>query len=310
MSRAVVFAYHEVGYRCLSVLLAHGVDVLLVLTHEDDAGENIWFPSVAELAAENELPCEAPDDVATARMQERVAALAPDFIFSFYYRRMLPMALLATASRGAYNMHGSLLPAYRGRVPVNWAVINGERETGATLHGMVEKPDAGPIVAQQRVPIFPDDTAGEVFRKVTVAAELALDAVLPSLLAGSATHVPQDLSLGSYYGGRKPGDGRIDWGESAEQIHNLVRGVAPPYPGAFTTIAGKRLRVLRSKPLPNEKPRKLRPALEISDGRIVARCGDGGSLWLLDLEFDDLKIDAGNFSGIFGSAVVPLGQGA
>jgi methionyl-tRNA formyltransferase len=122
--------------------------------------------------------------------------------------------------------------------------------------------------------------------------------------------VPQDLSLGSYYGGRKPEDGRIDWDETAEQIHNLVRGVAPPYPGAFTTIAGKRLRVLRSKPLPNEKPRKLRPALEISDGRIVARCGDGGSLWLLDLEFDDLKIDAGNFSRIFGSAVVPLGQGA
>lgn len=308
MSRAVVFAYHEVGYRCLSVLLAHGVDVVLVLTHADDANENIWFSSVAELAAVNGLPCEAPDDAATALLQERMAALAPDFIFSFYYRRMLPPAVLATASRGAYNMHGSLLPAYRGRVPVNWAVINGERETGATLHGMVEKPDAGPIVAQQRVPILPDDTAGEVFRKVTVAAELALDAILPSLLAGSASHVPQDLTVGSYYGGRKPEDGLIDWRAPAEQIHNLVRGVAPPYPGAFTTIAGKRLRILRSKPLPHEKPRQASAAMEVSDERIVARCGDGRSLWLLDVEFDGLRIDAGNFCGLFGSVAVPLGQ--
>ena len=104
---------------------------------------------------------------------------APDFLFSFYYRRMLPPALLALARRGAYNMHGSLLPKYRGRVPVNWAILLGETETGATLHEMVEKPDAGRIVDQKAVPIGPDDQALEVFRKVTGAAEAVLRRSLP-----------------------------------------------------------------------------------------------------------------------------------
>ena len=104
-------------------------------------------------------------------------------------------------------MHGSLLPRYRGRAPVNWAVLHGERETGATLHYMTEKPDAGDIVAQSAVPILPDDTAREVFDKVTVAAEIALDGVLPALIAGTAPRVPQDLAAGVYFGGRRPEDG-------------------------------------------------------------------------------------------------------
>src|SRR5581483_864422 len=170
----------------------------------------------------------------------------PDFLFSFYYRSMLKPPLLAVAARGALNMHGSLLPKYRGRVPVNWAVIRGERETGATLHYMVEKPDAGDIVDQQQVPILPDDTAGEVFNKVTVAAEMVLDRSLPRLIAGTAPRVPQDLSKGSYFGARKPEDGRIDWSQPARTVHDLVRGVAPPYPGAFADVAGRRLRVLRT----------------------------------------------------------------
>lgn len=309
MTTAVVFAYHEVGYRCLSALLAHGVDVRLVLTHEDDPSEHIWFSSVADLARENDLPCAAPADVGSDDWQDRIGALRPDFIFSFYYRRMLPVSLLSRASGGAYNMHGSLLPAYRGRVPVNWAVINGECETGATLHAMVEKPDAGAIVAQQRVPIFPDDTAGEVFGKVAVAAEIALDAVLPSLLTGTAVHREQDLTCGSYFGGRKPADGLIDWHLPAARVHNLVRGVAPPYPGAFTDIQGHRLRVLRSKRLADRAPEaRSSPRLAVHEGRIIATCGDGGSLWLLDIEREGQRMDATGFTALFGSTAVPLGQ--
>ncbi|MFZ5540926.1 MAG: formyltransferase, partial [Pseudomonadota bacterium] len=228
--RAVVFAYHNVGVRCLRVLLAHDVDVRLVVTHEDRPDETIWFDSVAATARECELDVAMPADPNAPGFVARVCSLAPDFVFSFYYRQMLGEPLLAAAARGAYNMHGSLLPKYRGRVPVNWAVIRGERETGATLHRMVAKPDAGAIVAQQAVPILPDDTAAEVFAKVTVAAEIALDRVLPKLLAGTAEHREQDLGAGSYFGGRRPEDGRIDWSQDATTIHNLVRGVAPPYP--------------------------------------------------------------------------------
>lgn len=245
--RAVVFAYHNVGVRCLSVLLAAGVDVALVVTHEDDPGERIWFDSVAELAARHGIPTVAPEDPNGADMQARIAACAPDFLFSFYYRRMLGSALLQLAPRGALNMHGSLLPRYRGRVPVNWAVIRGETETGASLHYMTEKPDQGDVVGQQAVPILPDDTAFEVFQKVTLAAELVLYAQLPALLSGTAPRHAQNLALGNYCGGRTPADGRIDWGASLQEVHNLVRGVAPPYPGAFTEFAGRHARILRTQ---------------------------------------------------------------
>ena len=211
-------------------------------------------------------------------------ALAPYFLFSFYYRRMLQGELLAAATRGAFNMHGSLLPKYRGRVPVNWAIIRGERETGATLHEMVAKPDAGRIVDQQAVPILPDDTALEVFNKVTVAAEIVLDRSLPALIAGTAVLRAQDLSQGGYFGGRRPEDGRIDWSRSARAVHDLVRAVAPPYPGAFSDIAGVRVRILRTRVEPLRQARTGGPGLYREDDAWFADCGDGKVLRLL--EFD------------------------
>ena len=222
-ARAVAFAYHDVGVRCLAVLLAQGVEVPLVVTHRDDPRENIWFGSVERLARDHGLEVVTPHD--PAELAGRLAAVAPDFIFSFYYRHMLPARMLAAARRGAFNVHGSLLPKYRGRVPVNWAILRGEAETGATLHEMVEKPDAGRIVDQMAVPILPDDVALDVFRKVTVAAELVMHRSLPRLVDGTAALTPQDLSQGSYFGGRGPEDGRIDWTKSAREIHNLVRAV-------------------------------------------------------------------------------------
>ncbi|MBA3902480.1 MAG: formyltransferase [Rhodocyclaceae bacterium] len=286
MTRAVVFAYHNVGVRCLSVLLARGIEVPLVLTHRDNPDETIWFDSVAELCALHDIPAIMPDDPNAPDTTARIAALQPDFLFSFYYRRMLQPGLLQLAQRGAYNLHGSLLPRYRGRVPVNWAVIRGERETGATLHRMVEKPDAGAIVAQQAVPILPDDTALAVFNKVTVAAEMALDRVLPQLVAGTAPHVAQDLARGSYFGGRRPEDGRIDWNDTAETVHNLVRGVAPPYPGAFTEIAGKNLRILKTLRQPGRRRDYGHPALFAENGRCYAQCADGSVLRIVEIELD------------------------
>src|SRR5260221_8327160 len=140
---AVVFAYHDVGVRCLSVLLAHELSIPLVVTHRDNPGERIWFASVEHLAREHDLAVETPQDPGSTAFVEKLQAIAPDFLFSFYYRHMLPPEVLASAKRGAYNLHGSLLPRYRGRVPVNWAVLHGEHETGATLHCMAVKPDAG-----------------------------------------------------------------------------------------------------------------------------------------------------------------------
>jgi len=305
MTRAVVFAYHNVGVRCLSVVLAHHVEVPLVVTHDDNPAEKIWFDSVAGLAAEHRLQTIAPHDPNTPEIVDRVRALRPDFVFSFYYRHMLKPPLLASAQRGALNMHGSLLPKYRGRAPVNWAVINGETETGATLHYMTEKPDAGDIVDQLAVPILPDDTALDVFRKVTVAAEITLHRSLPALLDGAAPRQPQDFARGNYCGGRKPEDGRIDWRLPAARIHNLVRGVAPPYPGAFTRLQGSTLRILRTRL--EAGPRvELAPALYADGSGCFAACSDGGTLRLLEMELDGAIFTAADFPARFGAKPVPL----
>lgn len=286
--RAVVFAYHNVGVRCLQVLLARGVDVALVVSHEDNPSETIWFGSVANVAAEHGIEVITPADPTSEALREAVRRAQPEFIFSFYYRHMLPADVLALAPRGAYNMHGSLLPKYRGRVPTNWAVLHGETETGATLHEMSAKPDAGAIVGQTSVPILPDDTAQQVFDKVTVAAEQTLWRVLPALLAGEAPHLPNDLAHGSYFGGRKPEDGRIDWTQPAQRVYNLVRAVAPPYPGAFTEREGERFIVAcaRLTPVGSEAARglaNLPPGLHVSDNAFFGVCGDARVIAISEL---------------------------
>ncbi|KAL8393015.1 hypothetical protein RB595_002992 [Gaeumannomyces hyphopodioides] len=286
---AVVFAYHDIGVRCLKVLLARGVTVPLVVTHEDDPSENIWFESVASLCKERGIPHIAPPDAKSAELLERVASLRPGWIFSFYYRHLLPTGVLQQARHGAFNMHGSLLPKYRGRVPVNWAVLRGEAETGATLHEMVARPDAGFIVAQVSVPILPDDTAFAVFAKVATAAEKALWDVLPEMLAGNTPRRPNDISRGGYFGGRKPDDGRVDWSCPAREVYNLYRAVAPPYPGAFAELRGRRFVVARAR-LPGRQEPDLSPGLHVVDGEIIAVCGDGGVVAVLQLLEDGREV--------------------
>ena len=298
-SSAVVFAYHNVGVRCLSVLLAHGVKVSLVVTHRDNPNENIWFASVAELAALHDIPVITPDNPNVQEVVEQIRALQPDFFFSFYYREMLKRDLLGIPKRGALNMHGSLLPKYRGRVPVNWAIIKGETETGATLHYMTEKPDNGDIVAQQAVPILPDDTALEVFQKVTVAAEMALNGCLPDLLAGRAQAVAQNLSQGAYFGGRRAEDGVIDWSQDARSIHNLVRAVAPPYPGAMTSLLGKPMRILQTL-MTRCTAAGEKPAFYVKQGKAFAICGQG-VLRVVRFELDGVEMSAEEFAAQHGA---------
>ena len=247
-NKLIVCAYHTVGYRCIVELLRQGAEIALIFTHEDSPGEEIWFESVRDLAKKHGIPC-LTTDISAPENVEQVRAIAPYFIFSFYYRNMIKPVVLEIPKQGALNLHGSCLPRYRGRVPVNWAVINGETETGATLHYMVEKPDAGDIVHQEKVAIAFDDTALKVFGKVADAAVTVIARAWPLLRAGSAERIPMDLSAGSYFGGRKPADGLIDWTSSAIQIYNLIRGVTHPYPGAFTHLDGQKVIIWQARPM-------------------------------------------------------------
>ena len=279
MTRAVVFAYSEVGVRCVRELLAQEVQIPLLFTHADDPGENRWFASVRELAEANRLRVETPEDPNTLEWIAEGRSARPDFVFSFYYRHMLSSSWLDLPKRGALNMHGSLLPKYRGRAPIHWAIIHGETSTGASLHYMLEKPDAGALVDQQAVPILENDTALDVSMKVADAAQRVLARSLPKLIAGSAAAKALDLAQGSYFGRRRPEDGRIDWRAGARRIHDLVRAVAPPFPGAFTEVGGVRLEVLetRVEPGPLRHPARA-PCLYADGGDWYADCTDGRRL--------------------------------
>jgi methionyl-tRNA formyltransferase len=279
-ARAVVFAYHDVGVRCLKTLLSAQVEIPLVVTVPDDPAERRWYGSVAATAADYGLRVIAPAAADTPELERELLALQPDFLFSFYYRSLLGAPLLATARRGALNMHGSLLPKYRGRAPVNWAIVRGERETGATLHYMVERADAGDIVDQMSVPILLDDDAREVFAKVTVAAETILARSLPGLIDGRAPRRTQPVLPGQYFGRRRPEDGRIDWQRPALEIHNLVRAVAPPFPGAFAEVGGERWDIHRTRLSELRAPREG-TWLFGSEGGLYAACGGGGVLQLI-----------------------------
>ena len=277
-ARAVVFAYHDVGVRCLKTLVSAGVEIPLVVTVSDDPNESRWFGSVAATAAEYGLSVITPDDANVSAVVKAVSEVRPDFLFSFYYRSLLKGPLLNTAARGALNMHGSMLPRYRGRAPVNWAILHGERETGATLHYMVDRADAGDIVDQLAVPILQDDDAREVFNKVTVAAETVLARTLPLLLTGRERRTPQTVVPGSYFGRRRPQDGRIDWSRPAVEIHNLVRAVAPPFPGAFAEVDGQRWSINKTRLVKRAIAPSQRARLFGADGKCLAACHDGGVL--------------------------------
>lgn len=247
--KALVFGYHTMGCIGLEALLAHGFEVAAVFTHRDDPREQVWWGSLAEKAGERGIPVVYPESLEDPEVVGRSAAAAPDFLFSFYFRKLIPQQILDLAPRGALNLHGSLLPRYRGRAPVNWVLVNGESETGVSLHYMVARPDAGDLVDQEGVAIDPLDTAYTLYGKLEVAARSLLDRALPALAAGTAASVPLDLASGSYFGGRRPADGAIDWRWPAERIYNLVRAVTHPYPGAFTSLGGETLFVWWALPV-------------------------------------------------------------
>ena len=281
---AVVFAYHDVGVNCLKALLGAGIQVDLVVTHQDDPNENVWFGSVAKLCAEKNIPYITPNANELVNLFPRFQELAPDYIFSFYYRFMITEQILKCAKIAALNMHGSLLPKYRGRAPVNWAILHGETETGATLHVMEAKPDAGDIVGQAAVSIGPDETATDVFGKVSLAAVKVIEQVLPSLIRGNIPRKPNELQKGSYFGGRKPADGQIHWNQTAKQVHDLVRAVAPPYPGAFTDHNNKTMIVARTS-LNGPFPANLDLGvcgIQVVDNRVFGICGDRQAVEILE----------------------------
>ena len=274
--RILFFGYSEVGFACLDLLLSRGDHVVALITHEDNPHEKIWFKTPAVAARAQGIPVFTPENVNTPEWRERLAALQPDLILSVYYRHMIGTKILGMPPLGAFNLHGSLLPKYRGRAPINWAVLHGEPRIGMTLHRMVKAPDAGAIVDQEGVEISPRDTAEQAFRKVLPCARTVVARQIDALLAGTAKETPQDEAQATYFGGRQPEDGRIAWTQTSTQIFNLIRAVTDPYPGAFTDVGAARLMVWWAEPdSPATRGRHGRPGEILSLAPLVVATGDG-----------------------------------
>lgn len=296
MTRIAVFAYSDTGHACLKFLLERGEEVALVVTHADDSKETQWFPSVSDLARSKGIEPVVASEADGRAILARVEKARPDLLLSFYYRGILPAEILRLPSLGSFNMHGSLLPKYRGRAPVNWALVRGEKATGATLHVMTEKPDAGDIVDQEKVAIGPDDTAIEVQRRVTDAAVRVLARQIENLKSGKAPRRPQDEAAATTFGRRTPEDGRISWGRTAEEVHNLVRAVTHPYPGAFTDIFGGKTYIWKTG-LPHLGAHDNFPGqIRTEQGRLYVACGDDRYVELLRLQREgEEETDAESF---------------
>ncbi|WP_368299629.1 bifunctional UDP-4-amino-4-deoxy-L-arabinose formyltransferase/UDP-glucuronic acid oxidase ArnA [Kluyvera sichuanensis] len=271
--KAVVFAYHDMGCTGIQALLDAGYDIEAIFTHPDNAGENNFFGSVARLAAEQGITVYAPEDVNHPLWVDRIRAMAPEVIFSFYYRNLLSDEILNLAPKGAFNLHGSLLPEYRGRAPLNWVLVNGEKETGVTLHRMTNRADAGDIVAQQTVTIADSDVALSLHRKLCAASQTLLGDALPKIRSGQTQERAQDDTQATYVGRRTPDDGRLIWEKPAQELHNLVRAVSDPWPGAFGYVGTNKFIVWKSRVRTDMAAAK--PGTVLSVAPLVVACGEG-----------------------------------
>lgn len=270
---AVVFAYHDMGCIGINALIKAGYKIDAIFTHTDSGTENHFFGSVARTAAEHNIPVFAPEDVNHPLWVDRIQAMAPEVIFSFYYRNLLCEEILSCARVGAFNLHGSLLPKYRGRAPLNWVLVNGETETGVTLHRMTTRADAGPIVAQEKVTITAEDNALTLHHKLNATAGRLLGGCLPLLKAGKVTGRAQDDSQATYVGRRKPEDGRIDWSQPADTVNNLVRAVTDPWPGAFGYVGSAKFFVWKGTVRQDLPAAKAGTVLSVCP--LIVACGQG-----------------------------------
>ena len=237
----------------IKILLKHGIKVCTVFTHRDKANENTWFNSVSEFCRKNNISYYYGEEYNNDEITKIISKYNVSVIFSFYYRNMIPDKILNIPKYGAINLHGSMLPKYRGRAPVNWQLINGETKGGVTLHCMTDKPDAGDIIDQEPVVISKKDNPLTLYSKLDIKAKLILERNVDKIVIGKYDRFAQDHLIATYYGRRKPKDGLIDWSWNSKKIFNLIRGVTKPYPGAFTYCLGKKLIVWEASIVRNGK---------------------------------------------------------
>jgi methionyl-tRNA formyltransferase len=252
MTRVVFMGTPEFAVPSLAALLSEGYDVVAVLTRQDQPagrGQRLEESPVKELARANGLPIQQPRSLRQPEARDAVAVLAPDLIVVAAYGLILPQALLDLPAHGCINVHGSLLPRHRGAAPIAAAILAGDTTAGISVMRMDAGLDTGPVLAKAALPILPDDTTGSLTsRLATLGADL-LVATLPGWLRGETPLFPQDDSLATYAPRISKEAGEVQWDRPAEEIARQVRAFNP-WPSAYTSWHGQRLRILCAHPDP------------------------------------------------------------
>jgi methionyl-tRNA formyltransferase len=223
-------------------------DVTLVVTQPDrprGRGRKLGISAVKKKTLELGLECWQPESLAGAGPLEKLRSAGADILAIVAYGLKIPDPLLGTAPHGAVNLHFSLLPAYRGAGPLNWAIIRGEEATGVTTFRLTSRMDAGPVYLQERVAVVPGETAGELGPRLADVGASLFARTLDGIEDGSLQAEPQDESLATAAPKLQKSDGRIDWSRPAREIINLIHGVNP-WPGAYTTVDGEILKIWKA----------------------------------------------------------------
>lgn len=274
--KAVVFGCQQIAVDCIKILLAKGVELARIVTYELPLDKVYGYKSVKDIAHRYHIQCDMSPRLSADYVDE-IARIKPDIIFSFYYRKIFPKKLLSIAPLGVVNIHPSFLPYYRGRVPTAWAILNGEKEIGVTIHYVDEHIDSGDIIVQKKVKIPNHFTGFELYNKCMQVGKKLFGEIVDQLLAGKAPRKPQ-LGRGSYYGSLTSQQMRIDWSLSVDKIINQIRVFCKPYSGVEARILNKIVVIWKassgdSKQYLLQGPGKI---LDILPGdKLLVSCVDG-----------------------------------
>lgn len=289
--KIVFFGTPEFAVPSLEMLIIEGYEVIAVVTQPDKPkgrGNKLTAPPVKEFALKHGINVLQPSKIKTPEFVQQIRALSPDLLITAAYGKILSKDLLEVPALGCINVHGSLLPQYRGAAPIHWAVINGERTTGITTMFTDVGLDTGDILLKKELEIDTDITVGELHDKMAILGAYVLKVTLEELKKGTLERKPQDNTLSSYAPIISKELGLIDWNKTAQQIHNLVRGTNP-WPGSYTFLNGNRMRIWRTNLASYIETGLVNGEIaQVSLDGILVKCSDGYIL-VKEIQFDSSK---------------------
>lgn len=266
--RILFMGHKDRGVRCLEELVKAGHMIAAVITDPKSDPHKFWNESVEEKAKAFKLCVEMPHNINDPFFVDRVQQWNIDLIVLSGYAHVLGRDLLKVPKNGVINLHAGKIPFYRGGSPLNWVIINGETEGWLTIHYCTEKIDAGPILAEQRFTIDPEETIKEIHEKSLRMFPEMLIKVVDQIEKGTQKTITPDLSQGTYYRSRNPKDGKIDWERmTAKNVYDFIRALTHPFPGAFCFLDGKKMFIWRAT--------LLKETIRDSVGGVCMRKGDG-----------------------------------